>query len=102
MSLYSGNIWNCKDENECNWAELNECSDLAICVNSGNERSFFSYFPDKILTFLKEGSYTSECNTGSTGDGFVCNDVDECLTQLSTGKGGIMLQKNGSAFEVWS
>ena len=49
----------CHDRNECN--ELNTCHEYANCINV-------------------EGSYYCFCNTGFTGDGKLCTDVDECET----------------------
>jgi hypothetical protein len=49
----------CVDINEC-WIATDECSDLAECANS-------------------VGSYECDCNTGYSGDGLNCFDVDECV-----------------------
>ena len=35
---------------------------------------------------MKEGSWKCECSSGSTSDGFECTDIDECVTNSSTGK----------------
>ena len=31
--------------------------------------------------FNSQGSFICDCNTGFTGDGFICQDIDECSTQ---------------------
>ncbi len=49
---------NCKDINECMYGTDN-CNDNAICENS-------------------EGSFYCICNSGFTGDGIICEDVNEC------------------------
>ena len=47
----------CTDQNEC--ADGNNCHNNAICTNT-------------------IGSFTCHCNTGFSGNGTICNDIDEC------------------------
>ena len=53
----------CIDFDECTQTEHN-CHEHATCTNS-------------------EGSYRCECNTGYRGDGFECEDHNECVPGLN-------------------
>ncbi|RDD39051.1 Fibrillin-2 [Trichoplax sp. H2] len=69
---FIGNGYTCQDVNECstmfncNTKEINNCtSGLRRCsVNAACSNSI--------------GSYTCGCNSGYSGDGFTCQDIDEC------------------------
>ncbi|XP_071482117.1 uncharacterized protein [Diadema antillarum] len=52
----------CLDIDECD-IETDQCDNNADCANT-------------------LGSYTCTCRTGYVGDGFVCDEIDECLEQV--------------------
>ena len=49
----------CADINECSASNLNDCHQLATCMNTN-------------------GGYTCKCNDGYGGDGRTCADINEC------------------------
>ena len=53
----------CEDVNECNLANMHNCSVHALCSN----------------TF---GSYDCACLKGFHGDGILCHDNDECNSNM--------------------
>merc|ERR1739838_750880 len=56
---YDGETEGCKDRDECDDDDTNDCSPNSDCINT-------------------EGSYTCVCFEGFTQDGFNCLDINEC------------------------
>jgi len=68
----------CFDEDECRSNSSNECDRNAECANV-------------------EGGYECACKSGFTGDGFFCDDIDECISvDACTGNGEICVNIAGS------
>ena len=71
----------CNDINECLTDGLNNCHTQASCLNN-------------------QGSFTCECNSGWTGTGQDCSDIDECTSadpcEIQTGNPGICQNNDGS------
>ena len=82
MSKNSGKIGNCRDRNECE-NHSHKCSEFATCENSGRVETIFGFL-NHFFTLLKEGSWTCHCKNGFSGNGHVCEDIDECIKETST------------------
>ena len=52
------------DLNECLLTHLNDCHNNATCTDI-------------------DGSYKCDCDTGFSGDGITCDDIDECQANIS-------------------
>ena len=66
----------CLDIDECTTGQ-HICSDFATCSNT-------------------LGNYTCSCLEGFEGNGFQCDDIDECLQTNSCGKNSICSNRLGS------
>ena len=78
-SGYTFNTWYCQ---QIDWCQSNPCQhSLATCVNVGPSYQCFCglhHCHTNASCTGKIGSYACSCNTGFTGDGKACTDLNEC------------------------